>query len=74
MRIKLTTTLAGPVMYRAGQVVDWKDKAEALRLIEAGFAIPIRTNDVGNKESKEVKEKRAIHSNKPSKRRTNKPN
>ena len=42
MRIKLLTSIAGPhFSHKPGDVVVWPDPAEAVRLCEAGHAIPI---------------------------------
>lgn len=72
MRLKFIKTLAGAVVYRAGQVVDWKDEEEAKRLFLAGIAIPLPSERREKAVPNDLTEKRAIHSNKQSRRRTNK--
>lgn len=42
IRIRFKTSLAGVnYAYGKGDEVDWRDEAEAKRLIEAGFAEPV---------------------------------
>lgn len=42
MKIKMTTSLVGPEFaLNAGDVTDRFDNAEAIRFIEAGFAVPV---------------------------------
>ena len=41
MRIRLKTSIASPTFsYEEGEVVDWPDRAEALRLVRSGAAEP----------------------------------
>lgn len=44
MKVKLTTSMAGPEKaHSVGDEIEVSD-AEAKRLIERGFAVPVRTN------------------------------
>ncbi len=53
MKVEITACLSGPdVLYNVGDIVD-VSKKDALRLFEAGFAIPVRTKK--SKKEKAVK-------------------
>lgn len=71
-KVKLIKTLIGSPMQHSGTTIEVSD-AQAQRFIEAGIAIPIVSEKREKAIPKDVTEKRAVHSNKQSRRRTNKP-
>lgn len=45
MKVEITQCLSGPdVLYNVGNKIDFSKK-EAIRLIEAGFAVPVNKKD-----------------------------
>jgi hypothetical protein len=71
VEVKLIKTLIGSPMRHSGTTIEVSEE-EAKRLVSDNIAIPVSTKEVESKESKEVKETRAVHSNKQARRRTNK--
>lgn len=72
VRIKIVKQLVGPGGARVGEIVE-RDEEEAKRFFMAGIAIPLPSEKREKAIPKDVTEKRAVHSNKQSRRRTNKP-
>jgi hypothetical protein len=70
-QVKLIKSLIGSPIRRSGQLIDVTE-SQAIRLIEAGIAIPVqekREKAIPN----EVTEKRAVQGNRRTRRRANKP-
>lgn len=60
MKIKMLTSLCGPeYSLNAGDETDRFDNSEAIRFIEAGFAVPVAEAKIERAEKKPVFEKRA---------------
>ena len=70
VKLKLIKTLIGSPMQKSGTLIE-VSKDQAKRFVEAGVAIPVR-EEREKAILKDVTEKRAVHSNKQSRRRTNK--
>lgn len=59
MKIKMTASFVGPeYSVEAGEETDRFSEAEAIRFIEAGFAIPVAVPKIERAVDKSVKEKR----------------
>jgi len=59
MKIKLTTSIVGPeYALNAGDITDRFDNAEAIRFIEAGFAVPVTEAKIERAVSAPATEKR----------------
>ena len=60
MKIKMLTSLVGPeYSIDAGEETDRFTQAEAIRFVEAGFAVPVAEPKIERAEKKSVQEKRA---------------